>query len=117
MRNEIILIVKGQFVVLFIIILSYIIETLSNINLLFWGFNLKKNLKMANGAADLHAFLYFMICLLTLIFDRYIFKNTMNDFSFWYWFLLMMPLVISFRKIYFKFQKIDSERSNHDFSE
>ena len=117
MIYEITIILKAHIVVLFIIIVSYIIESISEFKLLIWGFKHKKNLNLAEGAANVNAILYFIICLLTLLYDRFYLKNNAVDFSFLTWLLIMIPFVVIFRHLYLKFQHIDPERGDHDISD
>lgn len=111
------IILIAQLVVIFILIISYIIESFTGLKLFVWGFKVKKNLKMANGAADLDSIIYFLVCLDTLLYDRYISGNKVADFSFWIWFFIVLTLTIIFRKLYFKFTPKDTNRGDYDFSD
>jgi len=115
MMSELILILKGQFFVLLVVLASFIIESFSEFKLLIWGFKYTKNEKLANAAANVNAFFYLIICFLTVLYDQYYQNNLDPGFSFLDWFILMIPFVLLFRKLYFRFQKIDPSLGDHEF--
>ena len=61
-------------------------------------FQIEKNIKMANGAASFHSILYFLICLGTMLCDRYLLGNNAK-FYFWMWLFIVLTLTVgTFRK-------------------
>ena len=117
MIDEIVSILKAQFIVILIIISSYIIESLTTFKLLIWNFKWKKNNKLATGAADINAILYFIICLGVFLYDKYIAESISEHYSFIDWLILIIPLTIIVRKLYFKYTVKDPDRGDFDFSD
>lgn len=117
MKFVLIEILRGTLATIIIYLLSYLIEKNSNWKLLIWSFKRKKNKLVAQGAANLDAILYFTICLFVLFFDLIRIPKLPEDFSFWNWLITMIILTIIFRQVYYKLQKIDPNRGNHDISD
>ena len=104
MNYTILIILKAQIVVVGIIALSSFIELITDLKLIIWAFRWKKNIKMANGAANIYSLFYFLICLGTMFYDRNIADNHEN-YDFWI-----------VRKLYFKTTTKDPNRNDFDFS-
>lgn len=109
-------IIHAQIVVIVIVLVSYIIEKISFWKLFIYMFTRPKDIKKSTAASDFHAGLYFVICLLTLLYDFYKNKEYVpKDYAFWKWLIIMIPLVIIFQKLYYKFTTKDPNRSDDDW--
>jgi hypothetical protein len=115
MNYTILIILKAQIVVVGIIALSSFIELITDLKLIIWAFRWKKNIKMANGAANIYSLFYFLICLGTMFYDRNIADNHEN-YDFWIWLLITIMLTLIVRKLYFKTTTKDPNRNDFDFS-
>ena len=100
--DEFFSILKAQGVVFIIIVLSYIIESLTNFKLIIWNFKWKKNNKLATGAADVNAALYFIICFIVFLYDKYKVDSISENYSYIDWFILIIPITVIVRKLYYK---------------
>ena len=80
------------------------------------SFSYPKNIKKATGYADFHAGLYFIICLLVHFYDLNKVNNLPEEYSFWIWLIIIIPLVIIFQKTYFKFTCKDPNKEDNDFT-
>ena len=116
MNYTILIIFKAQIVVVGIIALSSFIELITDFKLIIWAFRWKKNIAMANGAANVYSLIYFLICFGTMFYDRKIAENN-ESFNFWIWLLITIILTMVIRKIYFKTTPKDPNRNDFDFSD
>jgi len=116
MKYILIEILQGHLVIAVVVLISYVIELLTPIKLLIWMFKMPKNDDMAQGAANFHAFLYFIVCLGTLLYDRYTLDVLPPGYSFWKWLIIIVPLTVIFRMVYYKLTSIDPGRDDQDFS-
>ena len=116
MKFVIYTVVHAHVVIFVIILISYIIEKISFWKLFIHRFTYPKNLKNATGDADLHAIIYFIICLLTLLYDFYKKRAYIpDDYKLWKWLVIMIPLVVIFQKLYYKFTAKDPDRADDDW--
>lgn len=102
----------------YIVVVSCILEitTKRKLKLLLHDFTWKKSEYMAKGSADLLASLYFIVSLLVLLYNVYIKNNAPENYAFWKWLIIMLPLTIIFRIIYYKFTGKDFSKKgfHHD---
>lgn len=115
MFYSIYIILKAQLIVLVIVLFSYVIERNTDWKLFFDIFKYPKNLKAATGNADLHAAVYFIVCLITLIHHIYSIDYDPAGYSFWKWLVLMVPLTVIFQKLYYKYTAKDPKRADDDW--
>ncbi len=109
-------IIHAHVVILIIISVSYILEKLTPWKSIIYIFKRPKNFKKATAAADFHTGLYFIICLLTLLYDFYKKRAYIpDDYKFWKWLVIMIPLVVIFQKLYYKFTAKDPDRADDDW--
>lgn len=98
-----------------IIAAIYIIERWKGKFILVRWFRYKKDMKSAIGSADREALLYFLFNLGFAIYKTYITHVTPEKFSIFKWILIIVPLSILFRKLYFKYQGIDQTKKDYEF--
>ena len=77
-------------------------------------FKYKKDLKTAIGAADTQAILYFLFQVLYAVFHAYIKHDKLEDFNIFIWILVVFPLAIIVRVLYYKFQGIDLTKPDYE---
>lgn len=99
------LILEAHLYIVCIILASYIIEKTTNLKLLIDSFKWKKSDYMAKGGADFYAFLYFVISLMVLLYHVYSKKDAPEDYAFWKWLIIMLPLTILLRILYYNCQQ------------
>lgn len=107
MRYVVMIIIEAHLYMIVILLVSYILEKMFKIRLLIDSFRWKKSDYLAGGAADFYSLLYFLFSLLFLLFDLYVRKTVSENYTFWKWLIIMIPLTILFRICYFKFQGRD----------
>lgn len=116
MKFVLIEILRGHLVVFLIVLVSYLIESNTRLVLFVKMYRIPVNYSMARGGALLHTVIYFLICLGTLLFDRYKINEPPDGYAFWKWLTIMIPLAIVFYKIYYRYVSIDPHRDNLDVS-
>ena len=72
---------------------------------------------MSEGSANINAILLFLICLGTLFFDLNGLESSPEGYAFWKWLIVMLPLTIVYRMIYFRLTPRDLDRDDYDFSD
>jgi len=110
-------ILNGHIIIGIVILVSYIIEKISNWKLLFDAFLLPKSNRTARAGADFHTLLYFLINLVVHVIELMRFDNVPENYSFWKWLIVMVLLSIGFQKLYFKLTVKNPNRSDFDFSD
>jgi len=111
------ILVAHVIIILLTMFIYIVLEKGMHIRSLIFHFKYKKTLKNATAAADFHSFLYFMICLVTILYNSYKTDELPADYSFWWWLLIMIVLVVVFNRLYFKFTNKDPELEDDGFSE
>lgn len=104
------ILIKAHLFIIMIVVVSYVIEKLSNYKwkLLYFSFTeFKKSKYMTRSLADGHSFFYFLFCLGTLVIDAYVNNNATTDFAFWKWSIIMIPLTVLVRNLYYKYTAKD----------
>lgn len=101
------LILKAQGYVLIIIFLSFVIEKITILKLLIHDFFWEKSDDMAAGSANIISIGYFFVSLFVMIYNVYVKKNAHPEFSFWIWLLIMIPLTVLVRFLYYHLQARD----------
>ena len=104
------LVVKTHFYLLVIVLVSFVVERLTNLKLLIHDFNWKKSDFMAGGSADLLSVIYFLIGLGVLLYDAYYKGNAPESFRFWHWLVIMLPLTVLVRFAYYHLQARDPKK-------
>lgn len=112
MKYVIWVIIRSHVYILFIFLGSCIFEILTKrkLKLILDDLTWKKSKEMASGSADVFASLYFVISLLVLLYNVYIKHNAPTDYRFWKWLVIMVPLTVIFRKLYYKLQAKDPKK-------
>ena len=109
-------IVKANIIVLIIILLSAIIERLFGVILFIKYFKWKKSPNNADIAADAHSGYYLVIMVIFYLYEivkgNIEFKVTVTIL----WFVICIILIIIFHKFYNKYQGIDANRNDDDFT-
>jgi hypothetical protein len=108
------IIIKAHIVLIIIILISYILEKLLGLKLLFSFFKWKKSKKNAEIHLDGHTIFYLLILVLTFVFSEKgkNFKFNMTTIS--AFILLVIPFLLLFRKLYSKYQGKDFSKSDSD---
>ena len=107
---------KAQFVVIVIILISYIIESNTSLRLLIWQFKWEKNKKQAEANRSGSSFLYFLVLLIVYIYDfstDYLVFNIVNSII---WIPIAISLSYLFGKIYNEYQGFDPNKADDDFT-
>ena len=105
-------ILKANFFVAVIIIISDIIEMNSNFYLFVKDFKQIKDKKNAKMAANAHTVYYFFVCLFVFIYDLFKHNVALNVLTALLWIIIMIFLIIIFWKTYNKYQ--GKEPNNED---
>jgi hypothetical protein len=107
---------KAHIILIGIVAISYIIEKITPLRLLYDHFKWEKSVKNAEAALDLHTFLYILFIMSVLIYDIYIENVKFEVLPIVIWISLMIIFVRFFRKYYNKYQGVDKNKSDNDFS-
>ena len=109
MKYVLYIILKAHIYMIYIVVSSFVLEEITRhrLKLLIYNFKWKKSKEMARGTADFLSSLYFIFSLIFLLYDVYIKKNAPEDYNFWKWLVIMIPLTILFNLLYYKFQAKD----------
>lgn len=101
---------NAHLIILIIIPLSYIFEKLFGLKLLIAFFRWKKSKRNAEIHLDTHTFFYLLILISTFIFSDKgnKFNYSLNSIS--VFIILIIPLLLIFRKLYSKYQGIDETK-------
>lgn len=99
-----------------IFLFSFIIESVTGLRLMFdqlkWAKSSNKAEKLAYGNSGI----YFVILFCCFIYFGLKGLVTINLYTSIAWIVITIPLMIQFRKFYNKFQKIDPNKSDDDYS-
>jgi len=104
------IILDTHLLMLLIVLISYIIEKITWFKLLIFDFTWKKSEYMATGSANLISIMYFILSLIVLLFNVYILRNSPEDYRFWKWLIIMFPLSIIVRFLYYHLQAKDKTK-------
>lgn len=110
----ILIIVKAHLIIILILAISYLLEKLIGLKLFITFFRWKKSKRNAEIYLNGHTFLYFVVILLTFVFsDKGIyFEYNINTIS--AFILMVIPLLMIFRKLHSKYQGIDVTREDDE---
>jgi hypothetical protein len=109
-------IAKAHLLIVLIIISSFLIEKLTGLKLLIDHYTWKKSSKNRKVLSTGDAGYYFIINLAVFIYYHY--KEDTTDlvtFSI-IWFIVISIMTYIFYKIHFKYQKIDPNKSDNDYT-
>ena len=115
-KNVIYSIVKAHLIICGILIISYIIEINTNFKLFIKHFQWKKSIRNAEIALDGHSVFYFAIVLIFFIYEIIKKKIDLYFFSIVLWLVIMICLLLIFRKYYNKHQGVDPTKADDDFT-
>lgn len=109
-------IVKAHLLICAIIIVSFIIERFTPLVLFIKQFKGKKSSNNARAFLESTTYIYILFLLSILVYDIVKGKIQIESTSLIIWALVMFWLVHLFRKFIRKYQKVDPDKSDHDFS-
>ncbi|MHB2154435.1 hypothetical protein ACX8XN_08550 [Calditrichota bacterium GD2] len=109
-------ILKGNIVVILSYLISFIIEKISGLALLWWNLRQKQNYNMARAASDIAAIFYFVINYIILYKELRLYPIDPEGYSFILWLIIIIPLTIGFRKLHLKLKPIDPNKDDFDIS-
>jgi hypothetical protein len=110
MKYVLFLIIEAHLYIICIVLVSYILEKVTNLKLLVDNFRWEKSDYMAKGAAGFQSTLYFLASMCVLLYHVYIKGDAPEEFAFWKWLIIMAPLTILFRVLQYQFQVKDPTR-------
>lgn len=110
-------IILSHIIVIILIFIIYLIELKTPIRSIFYVFKYKKTLENATAFADFFSVVYFVFCLLIHLFSCYSIQKIPDDYSFWIWIIIMLPLAILFNKFLYKFTNKDPNLNDDGWSE
>ena len=109
-------ILKGHLILICLITISYLIEMITTLSLFVDQFKWKKSLENAEMLSDRDSSYYFLFMAGVFIFDIYKNNIEVSAFSIIGWLVMMIFLAIIFRKFHFKYQGVDPNKDDADFS-
>ena len=109
-------ILKANLIALMIVSVVYVLEVLFNLKILIRYFTWRKSIRNAEIAAQGETVYYVVFCTLVLIYDLIKGHLTFNDYSISFWLIEMVFLTIQFHKFYSKYQGVDPNKEDKDFS-
>ena len=109
-------VLKAHLIILVILILSYIIEQITPLSLFVDQFKWKKSPRNAEIHVSGDSLYYLIIVLIVFIYDIYHDKIELNFISILAWLVIMIPLFWLFRILYRKYQGVDTNKADVDFS-
>ncbi len=113
MRFVLFLILEAHLYIICIILVSYVIERVTGLKLIIDAFfDEEKEEDIANGAASFNSIGYFTISLIVFLYHLYIKKTELGANAFWKWLLIMLPLTIIFRILYYRWQGKKSQKQD-----
>ena len=107
------LLLESHVCLLILVLVVYVIETLTGKLILVHWFKLKKDMKSAIGSADMESLLYFLFNIGFSIYKVYIRKSVQGNFHFVVWVVIVLVLSITVRKLYMKYQGIDTNKPDY----
>ncbi len=114
--NIFIAIGKAQLIVLIIVYLSYVIETNTPIKLFFDNYQWKKSIRNAEDISNRDSGLYLIIMIIVFIYDIIKKNLQFNFFNFIIWLLVVSVLVKLFFYFHKKYQAVDHNKADDDFT-
>ena len=96
------ILLKTHLYLICIVLGAYALEKVTSLDLFFWQFKKKKSKYMAEGSANLSSILYFLFSLFLLLYHVYYKKDAPEDYAFWKWLVIILPLAVLLRYLYFK---------------
>lgn len=116
MNFTISIILEAHIYMILVVLFSFIVERLFGFKLLIDDFTWKKSDRMALASANIAAIFYFIISLGTLVYNVYARGNAPEDYSFWQWLLIVLPLTVLVRMAYYRLQARDPSKKgmHHD---
>ena len=109
-------ILKTNLIALIIVSVVYVLEVLFNLKIFIRYFTWRKSIRNAEIAAQGETVYYVVFCTLVLIYDLIKGHLTFNDYSISFWLIEMVFLTIQFHKFYSKYQGVDPNKEDKDFS-
>ena len=109
-------IAEAHLIVMGILALSYIIEVNTNLRLLIKHFKWRKSIRNAEIALDGHSVFYFVFVMAVFIYDIIEKKVDLNFISIGLWLGIMICLLTLFRKCYKKYQGVDPDKADDDYT-
>jgi hypothetical protein len=109
-------ILKANLIALIIVSVVYVLEVLFNLKIFIRYFTWRKSIRNAEISAHGNTVYYIVFCTLILIYDLIKGHLTFNDYSISFWLIEMVFLTIQFHKFYNKYQGVDPNKEDKDFS-
>ena len=107
---------KAHLIVIGILIFSFIIEHTTQFRLFFKDFVRPKSQKQAEIANDRNIGTYFLIMVGKIIYDMFTRNMVINFYTIVFSFLIIYLLTKFFYRIHKKYQAVDPEKADDDFS-
>ena len=107
---------KSHLIIIGILILTYFIEEITGLKLFIRQFKWKKSTKNALIHLDGDSWLYFLFVLGVFIFDIFKKRIPFEFSSVIIWLSIMIFLVFIFRKYYNKYQGVDPNKADDDYT-
>jgi len=114
--NVVLSFVKANFLAALVVFFLYLIERNSEWILFVKQFKWKKSQKNARIHRHRDQVYYFIFCILVYIYDIYNNNIHFTAFSFTIWFTLLIVFSTFFGKLYYKYQGVDPNKADDDFS-
>jgi hypothetical protein len=109
-------ILKTNLIALIIVSVVYVFEVIFNLKIFIRYFTWRKSIRNAEISANGNTVYYVVFCTLILIYDLIKGHLTFNDYSISFWLIEMTFLTIQFHKFYSKYQGVDPNKEDKDFS-
>ena len=120
MINDIISVIisvgEAQLLVLALILLSYIIEKVTILNLLIAQYTWRKSPNNVEVLTDGDTAYYVIVCIFVLSFEIFQGLVKFNVVSILFWLFMMMILIPTLRHFHKKYQGIDYNRADDDYT-
>lgn len=107
---------KAHVIVILIIIVFYIIESSTSFKLFLDNYRWKKSIRNAEDSSNRDSGLYLFILVIIFIYDIINDNIDLNFISFIIWVVMIAVLVKMFYRIHKKYQAVDPNKSDDDFS-
>ena len=109
-------ILKANLIALMIVSVVYVLEVLFNLKIFIRYFTWRKSIRNAEISANGKTGYYIVFCTLVLIYDLIKGHLTFNDYSISFWLIELVFLAIQFHKFYSKYQGVDPDKKDDDFT-
>jgi hypothetical protein len=109
-------ILKANLIALMIVSVVYVFEVIFNLKIFIRYFTWRKSIRNAEISEQGKTVYYVVFCILVLIYDLIKGHLTFNDYSISFWLIEMTFLTIQFHKFYSKYQGVDPNKEDTDFS-